>query len=69
MSLKMLGLYLYTLKIGHKFCNVLSTLNLLTLQKELHHVVTNNVFWDKNVKTRHRIPRGDSAQYINPWDN
>jgi len=30
-SLKMLGLYLYTLKIGHKSCNMLSILNKLTL--------------------------------------
>jgi len=29
--LKMLGLYLYTLIIGHKSCNMLSILNKLTL--------------------------------------
>jgi len=31
----MLGLYLYTLIIDHKSCNMLSILNKLTLQKEL----------------------------------
>jgi len=36
--LKMLGLYLYTLVIGHKSCNRLSILNKLTLQKELQNV-------------------------------
>jgi len=45
--LKMLGLYFYTLTIGHKFCNMLSILDKLKLQKELQNVVTNNVFWDK----------------------
>jgi len=45
--LKMLGLYLYILIIGHKFCNRLSILNKLTLQKKLQNVVTNNVFMDK----------------------
>ena len=49
--LKMLDLYLYTLIIGHKACNMLSILNKLTLQKELHNVVTCNVFLDKS-KTR-----------------
>jgi len=46
-KLKMLGLYLYTFIIGHKSCNVLSTLNKLSLQKELQNCVTNNVFLDK----------------------
>jgi len=45
--LKMLGLYLYSLIIGHKSCNVLSMLNKLSLQRELQNVVTNNVFMDK----------------------
>ena len=40
----MLGLYLYTLIIGHKSCNMLSILNKLTLKKELQTFVTNNVF-------------------------
>jgi len=43
LCLKMLGLYLYTLIIGHKSCNMLSILNELTLQKELQTFVTNNV--------------------------
>ena len=42
MVLKMLGLYLYTLIIGQKSCNMLSILNKLTLQKELQNCVTNN---------------------------
>ena len=42
--LKMLGLYLDNRIIGHKFRNSLSKLNELTLQKELHNFVTNNVF-------------------------
>jgi len=46
----MLGLYLYTLIIGHKSCNMLSILNKLTLLKELQTFVTNNVFFDKKVK-------------------
>ena len=41
MSLKTLGLYLYTLIMGHKSCNMLSILNELTLQKKLQNVVTN----------------------------
>jgi len=45
--LKMLALYLYTLIIGHKFCNVLSILNKFSLQKKLQNIVKNNVFWDK----------------------
>ena len=46
--LKMLGLYLFTLIIGHKSCNMLSILNNLTLQKEKQfNVVTNNVSLDK----------------------
>jgi len=34
-ALKMLGLYLYLLIIGHKYCNMLSMLNNLLLKKEL----------------------------------
>ena len=50
--LKMLGLYLYiTLLIGHKFCNMLSILNKLTLQKELQNFVTKDVFWTKSKST------------------
>ena len=45
--LKMLGLYLYIPIIGHKYCNMISILNKLTLQTTLDHSVTNNVFLDK----------------------
>ena len=48
--LKMLGLCLYTLIIGHKYCNMFSILNKLTLQKELQNFVTNNVLFDKTLK-------------------
>ena len=48
--LKMLGLYLCTLRIGHKSGNTLSKLNKLTLQKELQHFVTNNVFFWQKIK-------------------
>ena len=47
----MLGLYLNTLIIGHKLCNMLSILNELTLQKGLQKFVTNNVFWTKSKTT------------------
>ena len=46
----MLGLYLYTLIIGHKSCKMLSILNKLTLQKELTNFVTKGVFLDKKRK-------------------
>jgi len=46
-TLKMLGLYLYTLTISHNSCKMLSILNKLTLQKDLQNIVTNNVFMDK----------------------
>ena len=48
----MLGLYLYTLKTGHKSCNMLNILNKLTLQKELQYFVTNGVFLDNEVETQ-----------------
>jgi len=48
--LKMLGLYLYTLIIGHKSCNMLSILNKLKLQKVLQNFVACNVFLDKRKK-------------------
>ena len=51
LSLKMQGLYLYTLKTGHKYGNMLSILNKLTLPKELQNCATNNVFWTKSKKT------------------
>jgi len=50
--LNKLGLYINTLKIGHKSCNILSILNKLSLQKKLQTYVTNNVFWTKKVKTQ-----------------
>jgi len=50
--LKMLGLYLYTLRISHKSANMLGILNKLTLQKEWQHFVTNNVFFDRKLKTQ-----------------
>ena len=50
--LKMLGLYLYTLIIGHKSSNMLSILNKLILEKELQTFVINNVLLDKKVKTQ-----------------
>jgi len=46
----MLSLYLYTLIIGHKSCNMLNILNKLTLQKVLQIFVTNSVFMDKKKK-------------------
>jgi len=45
--LKMLGLYLDTLIIGHKCNNMVSRLNELTLQKELQNFLTKNVFLTK----------------------
>jgi len=45
----MLGLYRYTLIIGHTLYNMLSMLNELTLHRELHNFVPKCVF-DKNVK-------------------
>jgi len=49
----MLGLYFYTLIIGHKSCNtcMLSILNKLTLQKELQTISTKNMFLDKKNNT------------------
>jgi len=46
----MLGLYLYTLIIGHKSCNMLSILNKFTLQKLLQKIVTCNRVFGQNVK-------------------
>ena len=48
----MLGLYLFTLTIGHTSCYILSILNKLTLKKEWQTFATNNVFLDKKVKTQ-----------------
>ena len=51
-TLKTLGLYLYTLIIGHTFCNMLSMLNKLTLNREWQTLVTDNAFLNKKVKTQ-----------------
>jgi len=52
-KVKMLGLYLYTLSIGQKSCNMLSILlNKITLQKEMQNFVTNNVLLEQKVKTQ-----------------
>ena len=48
----MLGLYLFTLIIGHKSCNTLSILNKLTLKRNCNILAKNNVFLDKKVKTQ-----------------
>jgi len=54
-NLMMLSLYLYTLIIGHKSCNMLSILHKLTLQKKLQNFVTNNLsFWTKIVKAQQK---------------
>jgi len=44
--LKMLGLYLYTLIIGHKSCNMLSKLK-INITKGLARLCYKNVFLDK----------------------
>jgi len=49
-TLKMLGLYLYTLIISHNSCHMFGKLNKLTWQNKLQYLVTNNVLSDKNVK-------------------
>ena len=50
-STLMLGLYLYTLKIGQKSCNMLSLLNKLLLQKELQTLWQIMCFWTKSKNT------------------
>jgi len=63
-------MYLNTLIIPHKSCNMLSILNVLTLQKKLQNFVTNNVFMDKKVNTQqqqnieHKYPC--RSQEMNP---
>jgi len=49
--LKMLGLYLYTLKICHESCNMLCILNNLLLQKKLPMLWQIICFWTKKIKT------------------
>jgi len=39
------------LLFGYTFCSMLSILNELTLQNELHNCMTNNVFWSQTTKT------------------
>jgi len=43
---------LYSLIIGHKSCNMLSTLNRLTLQKKMQRFVTKQCVLDKKEKTK-----------------
>jgi len=43
--LKMLGVYLDTLIIGHEFCIILCILNELTLESGIAKNNVNNVFW------------------------
>ena len=65
----MLGLYLYTLIIGHKYCNMLSILNKLTLYKDLQTFVTNNVFLDKKVKTQEQQNKKSNIKTLDgDWD-
>ena len=64
-SLKMLGLYLYTLIIGHKSCNMLGILNKLILLKELQTIVINNVFLDKKVKTQQQQQQNKKIKHKN----
>ena len=62
--LKILGLYLYALLIGHKYCNMLSILNKLTLQKILQIFGTNNVVLDKKVKTQQQQNRTSNIKTL-----
>jgi len=59
----MLVLYLYTLIIGHKSCNMLSILNILTLQKELQNLVTTTVcFFRQKSKTQQQQQNKETKQ-------
>jgi len=60
----MLGLYLYTLTISHKSCNMLSILNKLTLQKELQTFVTNNVILDKKINKKTKNNNNNNIKTI-----
>ena len=53
--LKMLGMYLYTLIFGHQSCNMISTLNKLTLQKELNNCVTKVKTYQQQNKQKSNI--------------
>jgi len=61
--LKMLGLYLYTLIIGHKSCKMLCTLKTLTLQKELQFFLLIMCFWTKSKNT---TTTKEKQQHKNP---
>ena len=50
-AIKMLGLHLNTLIIGHKSCNMLSILNKWTLLKEMQKFVTKIVLLEKSKHT------------------
>jgi len=58
--LKMLGLYLYTLIIGHKSCSRWSKLNKLLLQKELQSVVKKYVLFGQNIKTQQQQSKNET---------
>jgi len=65
-QLKMLGLYLYTLIIGHKSCKMLSILNKLTLQKDLRNVVTKKCVFGQKVKTQQEQDKKCRSRELNP---
>ena len=46
----MLDLCLDTIITGYKFGSMLSKLNVLTAQKKLQNVMTNNVIWTQKLK-------------------
>ena len=49
----MLWLYLDTLKLGHKFCSMLSILNkLIIIANGIANLMTNNVYRSKKEKTQ-----------------
>jgi len=58
----MLGLHLYTPKIGHKSCNMLSILNILTLQKELQKYVPTKCVLKQKVKTKIKTLAGPGIE-------
>jgi len=55
-------MYLYTLIIGHKSCNILSILNKLKLKKELQTVVTNNLIFENKVETKQKIKHKNACR-------
>jgi len=64
----MLGLYLYTLIIGHKSYNILSILIKLILLKKLQTFVTNNVFLTKKVKTQQQQKKKSNIKTCRSWE-